>query len=135
MDEDRDIRLDIGTDQAELIMPDIAEACAIREILLRSRRQLGEEGPVQVGCSVFPVQAAEEGHTADEESVLRIIQPSYRAQFQKNPVSLRNDCPVGELEVAVGGVLAEGQQDHFLCAEAVYGLLRPADGDVTTRVA
>ena len=135
VDKHRDVRLDIGPDQAELIVFHKSEGAFFRKFVLRFRCEFGEERPVQICRAILPAPSAEECHAADEQPALRVVQPAYRPQLQKDPVPFRRDGSVGKLQVSVGPALFQGQDDHLLGSEAVDRLLCAADCDVASRVA
>ena len=94
VDKHRDVRLDIGPDQAELIVFHKAEGAFFRKLVLRLGCKFGEERPVQIRRALLPVPSAKERHAADEQPVLRVVQPAHRPQFQKDPVPFRGDGSV-----------------------------------------
>ena len=59
VDKHRDVRLDIGPDQAELIMFHKAEGAFFRKLILRLGCEFGEERPIQIRRALLPVPSAE----------------------------------------------------------------------------
>ena len=59
VDKHRDVRLDIGPDQAELIVFHKAESAFFRKLVLRLGCKFGEERPVQIRRALLPVPSAE----------------------------------------------------------------------------
>ena len=119
VEKDRDIRLDVGGDQTQLVVLLHAEGRVLRQRLRLRPAQLLQEVLVQPGRGLLPAQAAQQGRAAEQQAVYRIVVPAHRAQLQKHALPLAEHRPVRELDVAGGPALGGRQAKDLSTAQTV----------------
>ena len=101
MEEQRDVRLYIGADQAELIMLLQTKRCVFRDLGIVLPGELFEEIVIEISCSFFAIQPGKKCKAGDQKAAGCIIQPADGAQLQEDGLPFSDGSLIRELDKTV----------------------------------
>ena len=134
MDKHGDIRLDIGTDQAQFIVFPNPKRRILRNLLGILCGELRQKRIFQISLRLFAPEPAEECIRAHQQPVRGIVEPADGLQFDKDVLLLAHDGPVGELDIACRSARGRPDADDLFCAEAVNPEALPPHRNAFSRI-